>query len=144
MTIQYSEPLEHGQFASQTVLDPGANTQFAFTFSTQFKRQLIAVSFNFSADANAADRHIRITLDDGTNVMYVVPSGLVHTANFDVLYTFAVGAGTTIGVTAIANLAPLPYPFAAPPLSVLRSLVTNMQVGDAFTNIVITSQIWIP
>ena len=144
MGLQYTEPLEHGQFDVQTVAAPGNNTEFSFTFNSQFKRQIIGITYRFTCDVNAATRFMNLTLDDGTNIMWRVFSGANQIALSAINYGYAVGLGSGVFVNTNGAHIGLPYPFAAPPLSVLRSVTTNMQAGDTYTNIVITSQLWIP
>lgn len=144
MGLIYSEPLEHGQFEVNTVPDPGVNTEFAFTFNSQFKRQIIGITYTFTTDVNSGTRSMNLTLDDGTNIMWRVFSGANQLPSTAVNFCYAVGLASGVFVNTIGSHIAIPYPFAAPPLSVLRSVTTGLEAGDTYTNIVITSQLWIP
>jgi len=78
-----------GVLRSITGTDPAANVEISETVPTNARWRVHAIQFTLVTDANAANREVALTFDDGTTVFARVPSGFTHVASTTVVYASA-------------------------------------------------------
>lgn len=110
-----------------------------WTFTPQNGRawQVMSLYTSLVADANVADRRIRLALTDGTNTLWQITSGEDQVASATTGYTFAADWPTTnrnFDSTLIATAIPTAILL---PGWTLTLTITNVQAGDqlAATNV---------
>ena len=67
--------------------DPAANTEISETVPTNARWRVHAIQFTLVTDANAANREVALTIDDGTTVFARIPSGFTHVASTTIVYS---------------------------------------------------------
>ena len=131
-------PVEVGFIVDVTIPNPGANTEFTYTFPDGYMYKLDLFYFLYTADVNAANRVIFLDMvDAGANYRFYGGPG--HT----------ITAGQTIHVTGIKSLAretfATIYSFFTLPNNwipggwTFRSDTIAMQAGDTYTNLRFTA-----
>jgi hypothetical protein len=76
-----------GVLRSITGTDPAANVEITETVPANARWRPLAITFTLVTDANAANREVALTFDDGTTVFARVPSGFTHAASLTVIYS---------------------------------------------------------
>lgn len=88
-----------GVLRSITGTDPAANVEISETVPTNARWRVHAIRFTLVTDANAANREVSLTLDDGTLVYCRVPSRATQAASL----TFAYSAFFDSALEAVAQ-----------------------------------------
>ena len=76
-----------GVLRSITGTNPAADVEISETVPTNARWRVLAIQFSLVTDANAANREVALTLDDGTTVFARVPSGFTHVASTTIVYS---------------------------------------------------------
>lgn len=124
------DPLD-GQGALRSVAgtNPAAGAEISETVPTGARWCVLAFFAELVTDAAAANRLVRVTLDDGTTVYYRTGSAFTHTASLTIGY-----ASGTIGAQLEASgstaLCPLPVGHRLLAGHRIRTTTTALQAGD--------------
>lgn len=124
-------------------VSPSAGANFTQAMNINSRSQIINVQFLLTTDANAADREIIITGDDGTDEIYSTGPSSIQTASLAVRYHANIGAPAGTFGTALLQTVPLNSQFILSEGDTLQINVTNIQAGDAITDISIRIKQWI-
>lgn len=78
---------------------PAAGTDFTITPNTSAHWLLFSLRFRFVTDANVANRHVVLTVQNGAAESIRLPAGSLQAASLDIVYSaFPTGrAATTVG-----------------------------------------------
>ena len=120
-----------GVLRSLTGTDPAANVEISETVPTNARWRLRAFAVTFVTDANAANREVALTVDDGTTVLARVPFGFTHTASLTKLYSAFLGGFVNAAAQDLTRLAPLPDLELQGGFR-LNTVTTNRQATDNF------------
>lgn len=125
-------PLERsGALRRLTGTDPAANTEISETVPTGARWRLLSMRVALVTDANAANREVAITFDDGTTVYFESAAAANQAASLTRQYTASIvgqrGAAST--GTGILILLPDVQLLAG---HRVRTVTTNRQVGDNY------------
>lgn len=127
-------PVEVGFIVDVTIPDPGANTQFTYTFPDGYLYKVDLLYYLYTADVNAGNRALFLVMDDaGANVRSYFGTGYTITANQVHHLTYSRDLERN-------HLATYFMTYFIPDVWipggwVLRSETMNMQAGDTYTNI---------
>jgi hypothetical protein len=121
-----------GVLRSITGTNPAANAEISETVPTNARWRVHAIRFTLVTDANAANREVALTLDDGATVFARVPSRLAHIAATTIAYT----AYFDSALEAVAQ--DTERTIRLPRLDLqgghrFNTVTTNRQVGDDFS-----------
>jgi len=111
--------------------DPAANTEISETVPTGARWKLWGLSFQLVTDANAANREVTVTIDDGTTILFTSPSGFTHTASLTRRYSASLIGAQTAPAQATDRQILLP-PLQLPAGSRIKTVTTAIQVGDNY------------
>jgi len=112
--------------------DPAANAEQTYTIPSGQLFELWAINFSLVTDANAANRRVVLTFDDGTTVYCKVPSGHVQAASLTYNYTWAVGAQTLSAVVGTDTSVALPGPMVLRGGHRIKTVTTSLQATDNY------------
>jgi uncharacterized protein (DUF697 family) len=112
--------------------DPAADGEQIYTVPTGQIFELYAVNFNYVTDANAANRRVILTIDDGATVFAKSVAGAVQAASLTYNYTFAVGAPTMSAVVDLQLVNNLPGPLFLVAGDRIQTVTTNQQATDNY------------
>jgi hypothetical protein len=139
-------PVDRRGGFSEVVLgaSPAAGAGFSYQDSQGYATLLLSLTFRFVTDANAANRTVRVEYDDGNgSKFYRTVDGTVQTANTTAFWGFAVGQPSTDFDTNNFLSAPL-APLFIYPGQKAQVNVTNVQVGDQLSQIVLLCEKFLP
>jgi len=124
--------------------NPAAASDFIFAVPARRRLQILSISFILANDANAANRNVGLIFDDSALVFDRCGLTPNFTANETITFQFYKGAGTEIIEAGGGRIwAPLNGELYLVTGDSIRSQVTNMQVGDQISDIVIRAKVWI-
>lgn len=127
-------PIGVGFIVDVTIPDPGANTQFTYTFPDGYLYRMDLLYYLYTADVNGANRALFLVLDDaGANIRSFSGPAFTITANQVHHITYSRNLNR-FQLATYYMICPFPNVWI-PGGWVLRSEVANMQAGDTFTNI---------
>jgi hypothetical protein len=112
--------------------DPAVDVEHSITVPAGQIWELWAVNFNLVTDANAANRRVVLTIDDGTTVFAKSVAGAVQAASLTYNYTFAVGAPTMSAVVDLNLVNNLPGPLYLAAGYRIKTVTTNRQATDNY------------
>jgi hypothetical protein len=112
--------------------DPAADGEQIYTVPTGHFFEIYAVNFNYVTDANAANRRVILTIDDGATVFAKSVAGAVQAASLTYNYTFAVGAPTMSAVVDLQLVNNLPGPLFLVAGDRIQTVTTNQQATDNY------------
>ena len=122
-----------GSIKSIAGTDPSAGNEISETVPANTVWLVRGISALLITDANAADRRVRATLDDGTTIFYQISSSTNHTASLTVRYAWSPFGAAAVGVVAATD-ATINIPFPKPTiLTAGHRFVTTIgakQAGD--------------
>jgi hypothetical protein len=120
-----------GVMRSIVCTDPGAGGEILESVPTNARWLVHGLTFNYTTDANAANRVITIGYDDGAlfNAMVVAPAA--QAASLSYTYSFALGAAREDGSTVGRVTATLPQ-IALKSGSRVFTVSRNKQAGDDY------------
>lgn len=129
-------PLEYVAMQLYSGTNPAANVEATYTVpgtaaaNAPDRFLLLAIYGTLVTDANAANRRVRLTIEDGfLGVVYLqLAFSLDHVASTTTNYTAA--PGLSFGGSADAQQLSLPQPTVVRAGSVIRTITTNRQAGD--------------
>ena len=136
----------HGFTRAVAVAQPAAGTNFTATCPTNAHWKINSVSFLVVTDANAANRVLSIVIDDGTSAFWTAVSGTTQTATQSTVYAIGPGASPrafTPATGALRQYIELPIGLEIFEGGRIRSAITNIQVGDQVSGIVLGVEEWI-
>jgi hypothetical protein len=145
----FQPPTPYGQLVTFLVGTPAAGANFSFVVPNKGHIRILGVKFDLLADANVANRYAALHAYTPALPWTVISPGTLQTASQNVSYNFAINTAITSanpGGVPIQAFAPLPYDLIlrgdnANP-DELRSLVSNIQVGDQISNIRLRYEMW--
>jgi len=114
-----------------TGTDPAANVEISETVPTNTVYLLETLYFSLVTDANAADRTVAVTFDDGTSEFMRVEPNIVQVASKTYYYTFGIGFPEDIALKKDAIHAPLPD-MPLPEAYRIKTVTDNRQATDNF------------
>lgn len=121
-----------GVLRSVAGTDPAANTEISETVPTNARWRLHAARFPLVTDANAANREVSVTFDDGVNVLCRVPSRVTHVASTTITYSlFRDSALETVAQDTERTIR-LPWLDLQGGMR-WNTVTTNRQVGDDYS-----------
>jgi hypothetical protein len=119
-----------GAFRSVAGSDPAAGAEISETVPTGARWQVLAITATLVSDGTAANRRPRLTIDDGTTVYFVSPSGNTQTATQTIVYTWAIGAPLAATLNSSFNLHGLPAPHWLRAGHRIQTVTASIQAGD--------------
>jgi hypothetical protein len=118
-----------GALRSLTGTDPAANTEIQETVPTGARWRLISLRAALVTDANAANREVAITFDDGTTVYAEAHAGANQAASLTRQYAAARGGVRGAAATGTGILIAIPE-IVLPAAHRINTATTNRQAGD--------------
>jgi hypothetical protein len=118
-----------GALRSLTGTNPAANTEISETVPTGARWRLVSFRAALVTDANAANREVALTFDDGTNVYMEAHAGVNQAASLTRQYTASIGAVRGAAATGTGILIALPE-VVLPAGHRIRTSTTNRQATD--------------
>lgn len=144
--MQQSHPLNNSVYDVLTIpiSNPSVGTNFIITVPDNERLEILVLKFALVADANAADRTIRVNFNDGTTDNPVVTAGRIQTANETISYTFATGYTFQDSHTDFLSIDQhFPNSVILNPGDTITSAILNIAVGDQIALISIKVKRWI-
>lgn len=123
-------PLEEVQFTN-----PAAGNELTTTVPNNQEWEVLGVSAFFQADANAANRTLRLRLTSLNTPLIVRPSGTAITANQGVTTVWVAGGTTAVHIAADSHEVALPSPVRLQAGAGIELNVVNIQVGDTLDGV---------
>lgn len=111
--------------------DPAANAEISYTVPAGQILFLQGARVSLVTDANAANRTVAMTIDDGTTVVQRFSSPSLHTASLTWGYTFSAGA-TNAAVLGLEVVVGMGSNLLLPSGYRIKTVTTNLQVGDNY------------
>ena len=128
---------------SLAVANPGAGNNLSISPNPALRIEITALSFLLTADANAANRLVTLTLSDGAVVTPISASPGFQTANEAITYYFSTGMINSDASASIQSIfTSLPKNLFLDPGDSVISDILNIQVGDAITNVTYRFKFW--
>lgn len=123
------------QAVDQSVIatsNPAAGAEISYTVAAGTKLALLSAAVILVASADVANRTVRMTIDDGTTVLYTGVCGTAQTAGQTVTYVFGTsGSGLIVGAT-IAQVPVASFPVLLLPGWRIKTVTTNIQAADDY------------
>jgi hypothetical protein len=113
--------------------NPAVATDLAIVAPGNGLWRVISVVFRLVTDANAANRFVQLTADDGSNVWWQAAAPEVQAASTTIDHGAYVGATTSTLVVGVAAIALPADGLWLEPGWALRSVTDNVQAGDQFS-----------
>lgn len=113
--------------------NPAAGSELSETVPANTIWSVQSISALMVTDANAADRRVRTTLDDGSTVFYQVSSSTNHTASLTVRYVWSPLGAPAVGVVAATDATiniPLPKPTILSAANRFITVTGALEAGD--------------
>lgn len=120
-----------GTIRSITGTDPAAGAEISETVPADARWRLMGVGLTLVTDATAANREVRLVIDDGTTIIAEIPAGVTQVASETRRYSFGAGFPRGAGAQSLNVIAPLP-PVVLGAGYRVRTLTTNLQAGDNY------------
>lgn len=120
---------------------PSAGAEIGLTVTDGTRSKPITMSFELTTDANAANRRVHMEIVDGTSIVGRMPADAVQVASDTRRYTACAGAFRKTGAGG-ASLITMPIDLVLGPNDTLRTVTTNLQAGDQFTNAQLYLETW--
>lgn len=135
-------PLEQGQLESVDITDPAAGVGWEFLLPNNFRYKIDSIQFVFTADANAANRRLQISVSEVGGIQREICFSEIIAANAVDKHTLI--AGNNLPVQTAPNLKYWAWP---PDLIVkgntlIEVAFSGIQVGDQFTDLNIGLRKW--
>lgn len=121
-----------GTFTSRVGTDPAANVEISQATTALLITRLLSVSFTLVADANAANRLVHLTLDDGNGVVYNIPAPGVQTANETIRYIYGLDLPFSDNSANGIMTAPLPPFLGVHTNGTIATVTDSRQVTDNY------------
>lgn len=119
----------------RTLANPAAAANWQFVVTANQGWRVQALRFILATDANAANRFVQVTVDDGVNEIFRIPTVSAQTASQIRVYSYGLGLGYQ---AELDNQRVHGWPNLFIDQSFrIQSLVTNMQAGDQLSAIFI-------
>lgn len=120
-----------GVLRSITGTDPAANVEISEAVPTNARWRPLSIRFSLVTDANAANREVALTFDDGANVYARIPSRFTHVASLTFGYTAALNAALETVAQDTEKLIRLP-PIVMQGGHRFNTVTTGRQVTDNY------------
>lgn len=121
---------------------PAAGNSVNLSVPTTGRSELLALSFTFTTDANAADRFIAIVHGSAAKTLTIASSYIAHTASLAIFWVFAPGLVNQPAIATGRALCALPAYPAIQPGDSLTAYVYGIQAADTFTVINHMFKVW--
>lgn len=138
-------PFEQGDFdfVWSAQGDPAVATNLLINAPVNARSELVALSFKFSADANAADRWMRISSSSGLIVILLGNSEYPITANKDRwIIVGPTGHSSVADGGDSQTIGTVPFPVLLEG-DIIRTNVVNIQAGDQISDVYYVFKTWI-
>lgn len=112
--------------------DPAANTEHSVTVTTGQIWEVTSLQFSLVTDANAANRRVVVTFDDGTTVFAKASAGAAQVASTTIAYTFATGSQSQAALVNTDLQVALPSGLFLPGGYRIKTVTANLQAGDNY------------
>lgn len=133
-----SEFSDRGNFGDMSIDDPAAGANFAGNAPTNQILHIIGATFDFTTDANAADRRVHLQLEMGPLGNLIDCFGATdQAASLTRRYHFNLWPTIPDETDDNDILVPIPHEIWVGSGQAINSSVTNIQVGDQLANITV-------
>jgi len=110
-------------------------TDLTVTVPFTGRHKLVALSFTFTTDVNAADRLIHLYFTRGAVDYQLTSAGNTQGASLGLFYHFLIGGTQSIVANSPVMHAPLPDSFLLETSDSLKTSIDNIQAGDQLTDL---------
>lgn len=125
--------MTQGRMRTITGTNPAAGVEISETVPAGVSWVLRSIAFSLTTSATAANRAVRVVLDDGATIFLRTGGNTTQTASQTLDYVAAdFGVVGTIGTQTVLVGMPLP-PYRLLPGHRVRTITINFQAGDDFT-----------
>jgi len=128
----------HGLHRTEIIPNPSPGRNFTFNIATNHIRKLTGIRFLFTSDSNAINRAVLIEITDGTNIIFTTSFISTQAASLAIVYNAFFGINDR-GTLLLRQWISIPS-ITLPKGSTIRSLTSNLQVGDQYSDIVILTE----
>lgn len=125
-----------------TSSNPGAGNEADMTLISYGEVELLLLSFLFTADANAASRILYLEATEGSTTYRLGSAAIAHTASTAFHYICHQNANTNAAGNSQDYMIPLPFLRFTDTTPHVAIKVTDIQVGDAITDIQLVTRTW--
>lgn len=119
---------------NEAIPNPGVGNDLSNDFKDNLLSELIFLEFQFTADANAADRFPVIGIQSLAVTQEIATGNIYTTANSFTFYRFAIGFTNYQSPDATHDFSPLPPGIRLTDQSKLLITIVNKQAGDQITS----------
>lgn len=144
--MQKNAPLNTGFQRVNVIAAPAANTIFTFTANPRLIEQIVSIRYVLTTDANAANRRYFFNIIDGANNLLTIGTQLPDIASRVNQHNWIIGADSFSDGTASPNQIfnhKWPPNLIMPLAGVLTLVITNGQVGDQLSDIIVMTRTWV-
>ena len=125
-TIQHP----HGLLRSITGTNPATGAEISETVPDRRRWLLRSIYITFTTSAVAANRQIRLVIDDGSDNLFLITTSTLHTASLAHTYTFAnFSMPEVLSYTNVFHALP---PLVLPPGSRIKTITLNLDPDDNY------------
>lgn len=122
---------------------PPAGTNFLIKLPDGYTYELLSITLQMVADANAANRNVVLEAHLGTDLIFSAPALGLQVATETLLYRFCpTNHPLDLSPTSGLMISTLPSPLPLPGATTITSLVDSIQVGDQMSNIRLYLKRW--
>jgi hypothetical protein len=135
-TLGLTRLLGHGRAFSEVIPlpNPAVSTGFTYTVS-QYWELIDSLSFRLVTDANAANRQVLVTVNDGGGTLLAAfPPATVQAAAATVDYCFLAGVSAFLATAGGVSVSPIYHGLLQPNFNVTVTIAAK-QVGDQVSRI---------
>jgi hypothetical protein len=144
MDIQHPLDADIYQVLTIPIPDPAAAAPISYTCPANCRLEILTLSFTLATDANAANRLVKVMVNDGVTTEPTMVSGFIQVASRTYKHYFGQGYQYTDHLATFSlALQVLPHGLAINSGNVLAVQADNMQAGDTFTDASIRVRRWI-
>lgn len=132
VTLGLANGFSHGRVISEAspVTSPAAGAGFTITVNSRYWERASSLAFRLVSDGNAANRQVRLTVNDGDGVpLASIPTAAVQAASLTRDYYFLPNVNAASGPVDGVFLSPLPIFFLQPTWTLVVS-IASVQATD--------------
>lgn len=125
----------NGLYVAVVGTDPAAGAELNKTIPDNRIIEVAAISFELTTDANAADRTVTVFIEGDSGFKVIRASTVTQQANEVITYSLIPGGTNQASVANDQTEIAIPAGIVLEADSVVRTVTTNRQAGDQFTNL---------
>lgn len=138
----YPVPHDAGHLYQAIATAPAAGAEWSYTLPADYYFRAKAICFLLTTDANVANRYAYIQFVHNAQLLCEVGPIAAQIASTASRYSFAPGITSYSLAAILHSRIALPFPFYLPEGTVIQSLCDGIQVGDQYSSIFLSFDVW--